>query len=95
MSSGSSPKEAIPIVGVSTRAEVDAEQESHLNTAYGAGSWTLVGRSAMTYEGRSLEQVDVTAGDPAQMYFDLTGLALDNDGGIRGIWDDNDQRPAG
>lgn len=97
MSNGSTPAEAISIVGVSTREEIDAHQESHLDKQYGSGSWTLSGRSAVTYESRALERLDISTpltGD-AQIYFDISAVATDDEATTRGIWDDNDQKPAG
>lgn len=97
MSSGNSPQEAILIVGVSSREEINAQEESHLDTKYGSGGWVLTARSALTYQGRSLEQVDVNVdeGDKAEVYFDITAVAADEEGDTRGIWDDNDQKPGG
>lgn len=97
MSNGSTPAEAIPIVGVSTREEINAYEESHLDKQYGSGSWTLSGRSGMTYESRALERLDISTpstGD-AQIYFDISAVATDDEATTRGIWDDNDQKPGG
>lgn len=97
MSNGSTPAEAIPILGVSTREEINAYEESHLDKQYGSGSWTLSGRSSMTYESRNLECLDVStpATGDAQIYFDISAVATDDEATTRGIWDDNDQKPTG
>jgi hypothetical protein len=96
MSAGDTPKEAIPIIGVSTRAAVNAAEDGHISTKYGESAWAVTGR-ALSYENNlTLEQVDVdlAEGSTAQVYFDLSALTLDEeDDTIRGVWDDNDQRP--
>lgn len=96
MSAGDTPKEAIPILGVTTRTAVNAAEDGHISTKYGESAWSVTGRALSYQNNLTLEQVDVdlAEGSTAQVYFDLSALTLDDaDGDIRGVWDDNDQRP--
>lgn len=91
MTAGSSPSNPIPIVGVSTRAELDNAEAAQLNNLYGSGNWTITQRVQILDNGVYLERVSVAlkSGVAAQVYFDITAVVYTTPS----IWDDNDQRP--